>query len=180
MTRERWLPVVGYDGLYEVSDHGRIKSYHTSNRWPIAPHFMNPSSARTVALVVNLRKNGESKVRLVHHLVMTAFVGPRPEGKECCHNDGNFRNNRLENLRWDTHLANHEDSVRHGTYKLPPGLKGVHAPRAVLSEDDVRCIRAEPNFRGVLTMLSKAFGISNGHVHNIRSGRQMSSVPQWL
>lgn len=50
----------------------------------------------------------------VHHLVLFAFIGPRPEGKECCHNNGNGFDNRVENLRWDTHLNNMEDRLRHG------------------------------------------------------------------
>ena len=52
----------------------------------------------------------------VAHLVLTAFVGPRPPGKECCHNDGNKLNNAVENLRWDTRSENVRDIVRHGNH----------------------------------------------------------------
>jgi hypothetical protein len=50
----------------------------------------------------------------VHRLVLLAFVGPAPEGMECCHNDGNKANNALSNLRWDTRSANMKDRTRHG------------------------------------------------------------------
>lgn len=51
----------------------------------------------------------------VHRLVLLAFVGPCPEEMEACHNDGNPKNNMLENLRWDTRVNNHADKHKHGT-----------------------------------------------------------------
>ncbi len=60
-------------------------------------------------------KTNYRKIRLVHHLVLEAFVGPCPEGMECCHEDGDPTNNRLANLRWDTKKANEADKRRHGT-----------------------------------------------------------------
>ncbi len=53
----------------------------------------------------------------VHVLVLTAFRGHCPAGMEGCHNDGDPKNNRLSNLRWDTHSANQKDGFRHGTMK---------------------------------------------------------------
>jgi hypothetical protein len=55
---------------------------------------------------------GTTKTRLVHHLVLEAFVGPRPDGQVGCHFDDDPRNNRVENLRWDTSSANALDRVR--------------------------------------------------------------------
>jgi hypothetical protein len=49
----------------------------------------------------------------VHRLVLETFAGPNPDGMECCHNDGNASNNRLDNLRWDTRKANIHDAIRH-------------------------------------------------------------------
>lgn len=55
-------------------------------------------------------------MRLVHRLVLEAFVGPCPEGMEGCHGDGDPTNNSLGNLRWDTATSNQLDKVRHGTH----------------------------------------------------------------
>jgi len=54
--------------------------------------------------------------RHIHYLVLTAFVGLRPEGMEVCHCNGNNRDNRVSNLRWDTPKGNHSDAVRAGTH----------------------------------------------------------------
>lgn len=54
----------------------------------------------------------------VHRLVLMAFVGECPEGMEACHNNGNASDNRIENLRWDTHANNNNDRKIHGTYAL--------------------------------------------------------------
>lgn len=49
--------------------------------------------------------------KLVHRLVLETFVGPCPDGMECCHADGDVTNNSLDNLRWDTHQANIDERV---------------------------------------------------------------------
>jgi len=67
-------------------------------------------------LLVRLSRKGKQTNRSVHTLVLETFVGPRPPGMEACHfPDRNPANNRLDNLRWDTALANKADMVIHGT-----------------------------------------------------------------
>ena len=67
-------------------------------------------------LFVNLCKEGKRSNWRIHTLVLTAFVGPRLDGMECLHGDGNPANNRVENLRWGTGSQNSLDAVRHGTH----------------------------------------------------------------
>jgi hypothetical protein len=86
---------------------------------------------------------------------------------ECCHNDGNAGNDRLENLRWDTRKANRQDSVRHGTAQQWNRLASVR-----FTPDDIRCIRAEPQFHGVSNMLARSFGATSSQISDIRGGRQ--------
>lgn len=64
---------------------------------------------------VTLSVDGVLRSHRVHHLVLKTFVGPCPPGMEGCHNDGNFRHNWVDNLRWDTPSSNHFDKVKHGT-----------------------------------------------------------------
>lgn len=117
--QEQWLPVVGWEGLYEVSDQGRVRSIdrvvHCRDGRTLAyPSVtLRPGTGTTGALYVNL-SNGTTKVRRVHQLVLEAFVGPCPPGMEGCHWDDNKENNALTNLRWDTHTANMYDKVRNG------------------------------------------------------------------
>ena len=118
---ENWKPVVGYEGLYEVSDQGRVRSLDR-----VVPHARSGVMKRKGKilkqspinqdgyLAIGLHRNGHQKKRMVHRLVLMAFVGPCPEGMEGCHNNGVNTDNRLENLRWDTPKENSEDIKRHG------------------------------------------------------------------
>lgn len=65
-------------------------------------------------LGVKLRKDGIIRSRYVHHLVLEAFVGPRPDGTEACHWNDVPDDNRLVNLRWATKSENRLDCVRNG------------------------------------------------------------------
>lgn len=117
---ERWLPVVGYEGYYEVSDLGNVRSIdRVLPRRGQSPAFypgrLLAPADRKWQLQVGLQRDGRWRGLSIHRLVLEAFVGPCPPGMECCHNDGNYRNNRVENLRWDTHAANMADKRSHGT-----------------------------------------------------------------
>lgn len=113
---ELWKPVPGWEGLYEVSDLGRVRSLDridSSGRRRRGQLMKTPPS-RSGYLVVNLRRDGHSTVRLVHVMVLEAFVGSRPIGMSACHGDADRANASLANLRWDTYSENNRDVVRHG------------------------------------------------------------------
>jgi len=112
---ERWLPVVGYEGFYEVSDLGRVRSMRRRVAGGRAVRILKPCQYPRGHLKVVLCVNGQKKDMLVHRLVAIAFIGPQPPGCEVCHYDGNPANNVLGNLRWGTRGDNIRDSIRHGT-----------------------------------------------------------------
>lgn len=119
---EVWRPVVGFEGLYEVSDHGRVRSVERFVRGKAG--VRSPRVSRVLALSANthgylhvsLSRENKRRTAYVHGLVLQAFVGPRPEGLEACHQDGDKTNNAIGNLRWDTRSQNALDRVRHGTH----------------------------------------------------------------
>lgn len=180
VDRENWRPVVGYEGLYEVSDWGRVRSVdrviRQKNRWGnVAPRRLSGKILQPTVdkgrfaygrLQVKLggKSKREQRTRLVHHLVLEAFVGPRPEGTEAAHGDGNAANNRLANLRWATPLENAQDKRRHGTQ-----LVGEAHHLAKISDNDARQIR---EFRGRETCenLARKYGISIAQVSRIQAG----------
>lgn len=112
--QEIWKDVVGYEGLYQVSNLGRVKSIRGRR-----PSRDNPSNRKDVIMAshsgaarylgVSLRKEGNSRTKTVHRLVAQAFL-PNPLGFPCVnHKDENPLNNRVENLEWCTqeYNANH-------------------------------------------------------------------------
>lgn len=118
---EYWLPVVDYEGMYEVSTLGRVKSLARTVWHPVGrairlmpERIMSQRSGSY--LTVMLCRNGEERIYSVHVLMLEAFVCARPAGMEGCHADDIRANNVLSNLRWDTPSANRLDSVRNGTH----------------------------------------------------------------
>lgn len=95
---EFWKDINDYEGLYMVSNLGRVKSlnYRRTGK----ERLMKPSPDKWGYLRVNLCKNGEQESCLVHQLVMEAFVGKCPDGYEVDHYDWKPSNNRLSNLRY--------------------------------------------------------------------------------
>lgn len=110
---ERWKPIVETNGLYEVSDRGRIWS---KPRPSSAGGIKKLSTLSSGHLSVSFCVSGRQWSRLVHRLVAEAFLGPSPEGREVCHADGDPTNNDARNLRYDTRSANVLDQVIHGVH----------------------------------------------------------------
>lgn len=177
---EIWLPVVGYEGHYEVSSIGRVRSVARSlprrNRWGTVTWRTYPAQIKTQnedrgrysygRMRVGLNLAGVGKSRLVHQLVAEAFIGPRLPGMEVAHNDGNPKNNRVENLRYSTPLDNSRDKREHGTH-----LVGERAPSAKLTNAQAEDIRA---LKGKLRLWQVAdqYGISQAQVSRIQNGKQ--------
>ena len=116
---EEWRDVDGYGGAYQVSSEGLVRSVDRVFR------DSKGRNSKRAGLILsgNVSKDGYRVVKLslldvqktfrVHSLVAAAFLGERPLGMEVCHNDGLKENNSVSNLRYDTHLENMRDNVRH-------------------------------------------------------------------
>lgn len=120
MTRisanERWLPVVGFEGAYEVSDQGRVRSLDRI----VKVTGQGDRHCRGRILRAGTMKSGHQVValgravntRLIHVMVLEAFVSPAPDGMWGRHIDDNPANNTLGNLCWGTPWQNVLDSFR--------------------------------------------------------------------
>jgi hypothetical protein len=121
MTTELWRPIPLWEGFYEVSDQGRVRSLDRIVKTAAGPRrylgkMLRPGTNRHGYPVVVLSRAGRrGKTAKVHRLVLEAFVGPCPDGMEGCHNNGDRADARLPNLRWDTPSANQYDRRLHGT-----------------------------------------------------------------
>lgn len=118
---ETWRAVPGYEGAYEVSDVGQVRSLDrvARTRWggtyPIQGQVLAPTVQTNGYKYVSLKADGTTRRVQVHVLVLEAFVGPRPERHQARHLDGGRLNNALANLAWGTASANIRDKTRHGT-----------------------------------------------------------------
>lgn len=122
--QEQWRPVPGYEGLYEVSDLGRVrgldrlvrrgnKTMHIRGRM-LVPDFRK----NTGYYAHKLCKDGTKTLFYVHRMVLMAFRGMPEPGQEACHGNDIRTDNRLANLRWDTHHANIHDAIDRGRAHL--------------------------------------------------------------
>ena len=92
---EVWCPINGYEGLYEVSDQGRVKSLKFGKE-----RILKPVRTPKGYLIINLYKNGEMKSYRIHRLVAKTFI-PNPDNlPEVNHKDENKENNSVQNLEW--------------------------------------------------------------------------------
>lgn len=141
--REVWKPVLGFEGRYEVSSLGGLRSLDMWKLNSIGRMRFHPGAVLSPCLysskykMATFRGHAKQERRLLHAVVCEAFHGPRPSGHQVAHNNGNRLDNRAENLRWATPTENALDKEMHGT-----GNKGVKHAMAKLSEDDVRRIRS--------------------------------------
>ena len=118
-----WQSVLGYEGHYEVSKTGEVRSLdRVVNRAPRGSFVVKGRLLKTQVNCrsgyeqVGVKLDGKRRTLHVHTIVLEAFVGPRPEGMVGCHGNGDRLDNRLVNLRWDTPSENNYDWVRSGTH----------------------------------------------------------------
>ena len=180
---ERWLPVVGFEGRYEVSDLGRVRSVDRAEIYVRRDQYSgrdlvvkrtlkgrmlrpgpNDSGHLTVAI-------GKGNSRLVHQLVLEAFVGPCPPRHECRHANDVPDQNTLENLCWGTRSDNLHDAVRNGKKQV-----GEKHHKAKLTEDQVLAIRQASGTRGLIKYLAEKFNLEESAIRGIRSRKTWKHV----
>lgn len=180
--REQWKDVVGYEGLYQVSTRGRVRSVDRV----VKDRFIGSERTRLVKgrvlsqcetdryPFVQLSRGGTSSIGRVHRLVCEAFHGPPADGSmHAAHIDGNPSNNQPSNLRWATPAENYQDKVEHGTACI-----GESHGRSKLTENCVHIIRAMAR-SGEYThqKMASMFGVSRSHIGDVVSGKRWKHLP---
>ena len=175
---EEWKAIRGFEGLYEVSDQGNVRTYRvqgSSFRRLSEPRLLSPNRNRfTGYLYVRLFRYGGHNTksgvrRAIHRLVLETFIGPRPAGCETCHCNGERDDNRLVNLRWDTHETNMREHKPFKKRTTEP-IRGERHHRAKLTDAQVVEIRRLRDDGARLVDIAALFGTSTSNVSKIARG----------
>ncbi len=163
---ERWLPVVGYEGWYDVSNHGHVRR-------------MKPGPSTYVGKILKTRdngpgyvttklcKDGREHVYKLHRLVAAAFLGVCPDGKEVNHKDGIKPNNTATNLEYVTRSENVLHAFRNG---LRVAFHGEAIGNAKLTEEKVHAIRRRLLVKESQRSIARRFNVSHPTIGNIDRG----------
>lgn len=159
---EKWRPVVGFPS-YLVSNQGRVFSN-------LSDKCLKPQPSGSGHLRVALRRNNRTHLELVHRVVLLAFVGPCPEGKESLHADDVPSNNRLGNLRWGTRSQNRRDAVRNER------RRGGKQRGQALVRSQVVSIKRRLRAQVPVARIARAFRVSRTTIKKIADGRLWRDV----
>jgi hypothetical protein len=154
--RENWKPIKGYEEVYEISSHGRVRRIlsRTSGK---AGHIMVGGLTHGYRSIT-LTKDGSSKGYTVHRLVAQHFLNPSKKANaQVNHKDGNKLNNIVDNLEWVTPLENNQHSTK---YKLRP--RGEQHGQHKLTEEQIQDILLNYGKDGIsYRTLAKKHGVSH-------------------
>lgn len=172
--KERWKSVIGYEGIYEVSDCGRVRRLVCRSDYgykPITPRYRKVQIDAFGYPSVHLYRENKAKVGKLHILIAAAFIGPRPKGYVINHKDGNKRNCHPSNLEYITFKGNTQHAVRMGLV-----ARGNRLPQTLLNPTKVREIRKLAAKGVEHKTIAPRFGISWRTVGGIVSGDKWSYV----
>lgn len=171
MENEEWRDVPGYEGCYQVSSFGRVKSVRNKKN-SRAGMVLVPLNNSKGYWSINLWKDGHCKMSTIHKLVAQAFI-PNPENKPCVdHKDGNRKNNNVANLRWCTYKENSNFPLakKHYSERMSIHRKGIehHCSTPII------CVELNTLFWGGGDAARK-LGIGQGHILNAAKGKAKSA-----
>lgn len=159
-SEEVWKPIPSYEGLYEVSDRGNVRSLH------VEPRLLKQGCG--IYKIVSLWKEGRGRTFSVHSLVARVFLGEPSPGMQVNHLDEDKYNNHSSNLVW----ATPSDNTKHSSHKMRGELQGG----SKLKEEDVREIRRRLSEGCSQSKLAKEYGIHKSSIYAIAARKNW----EWL
>ena len=175
---EQWKEVSGYEGYYEVSNLGRVRTIERIVQGKLAPMRMKPIYLKCGLNsngypAVEFCKNGKQKKYSVHRLVAEAFI-PKIEGKNLInHKNGIKTDNRVENLEWCTS----QENIRHAFDSgLKVGVNGERHGQSKLTVTQVHELRSMIESGLSQRKIAKHFGITQAAVSLINKGKNWNHI----
>ena len=153
---EVWKDITGYEGIYQVSDKGRVKCLEKhvvstdKGHKRYYPERIASTHLRNGYPSVELSKNGKSKKFTVHRLVATHFLSNEGKAPQVNHIDGNKENNNVNNLEWATASENIKHSIENGLRpKYHKGLKVIQKNHEGVELNAYKSIRSASKITGI-------------------------------
>jgi len=167
---EIFIPVIGYEEYYLVSNYGRvfsrIRDRHRRGR------FLSPAKSRNGYLKVALSKNGSQKVFYIHRLVGTAFIENSHNKKTINHKNGIKEDNRAVNLEWATRYENTIHAKINGLYQ-----SGENRHNSVLKQRDIEVIlKLYLTNKLYISDIANAFGVSGETIGNVIKSKTWNNI----
>lgn len=173
--QEIWKDVIGYEGIYQVSNLGNVKSlyrkvfYADGRTYTYKERILNWNIMRKVnRCYVHLYKNSERKAMLVHRLVAQAFI-PNPDNlPEVNHKSGITTENDISNLEWVTH----SDNMKHGFKTGLINNTGILHGNNIYNEDQIKQVKKYLLEGKGQAEIERLTGVGRATVYEIKKGRQ--------
>lgn len=186
-AEERWRPVVGFEGIYEVSSHGRVRS--CTRRVRVAATWRRGPTWKTIKSQMRRPTHGgtgspyprvhlwcqhREVCRMVHHLVLEAFAGARPRRAVANHLDGDKQHNCTGNLAWCSRSQNALHAIESGLVRGRGEESAMHKSSTEQVREIRRLARAGTSFRDI----ERALGVPYARVWKIVRRRTWRHVPE--
>lgn len=155
--KEEWRPIKGYEGLYEASNMGRVKSLHFGKEI-----ILKQSEWSSGYMKANLSKDGTTNLKLVHRLVAIAFIKNPNNYEFVNHKDGNKKNNAVDNLEWCTRKQNTHHAIKTGL------MRPLISPKPIMAYKDDKLVGV---FRSIGECAEK-LNCNIGNIGSVPHGRR--------
>tara|TARA_R110000796_G_scaffold171070_3_gene288036 strand:+ start:63 stop:584 length:522 start_codon:yes stop_codon:yes gene_type:complete len=166
---EIWKDIKDYEGIYQVSNLGNVKSLgrvvlrKNDTKIKLKEKILKPGKSKSGYLIISLYKNKRGKSHIVHRLIINTFI-PCLDKKEVNHIDGDKSNNKLDNLEWCDRSYN----IKHAYDNNLKSNKGSEVSWAKLTDSDILDIRKSIDNNSIL---GEKYNVSKGHISKIRNIR---------
>lgn len=172
MMKEKWKDIKQYEGLYQISNLGKVKRLGFSYNSPfqgkvIIPYKILQGSLKDGYQQIALFKNGVRELVFIHRLVAIAFISNCEDKPFVNHKDSIRSNNKVDNLEWVTAKENSKHAHASGTFTMP---RGENTASTNLKNEDVKYIKDNPDNLKQKEIALK-FGISQGGVSKIQNNK---------